>query len=202
MARPRSEDKRNAILGAATRVFAEQGLAAPTAKIAREAGVAEGTLFTYFASKDELLNQLYLELKYEMRDLMSGDLSVAGAGAGGASHAADGDDMRELAHRFWVGYIDWGVAHPHKRKVLSTLALSDRIGADSRAAGAAAFGAFNARLHDSVEQGLLCSPSSSFIGALLGAIAEVTMDFIVREPDQAQRYREAGFDAFWKAIRT
>lgn len=39
------------------------GPAAPTAKIRRRAGVAAGTLFTYFANKEELLNELYLELK-------------------------------------------------------------------------------------------------------------------------------------------
>ena len=70
MARPKSDDKRNAILAAATQVVAEQGVGAPTATIARVAGVAEGTLFTYFATKDELLNRLYLELKLELSQAM------------------------------------------------------------------------------------------------------------------------------------
>jgi AcrR family transcriptional regulator len=47
MARAKSEDKRNAILSAATEVFAERGLGAATSAISHEAGVAEGTLFTY-----------------------------------------------------------------------------------------------------------------------------------------------------------
>ena len=62
MARPRSEDKRDAILTAASELVATQGLGAATAKIAKQAGVAEGTLFIYFANKDDLLNQLYLEI--------------------------------------------------------------------------------------------------------------------------------------------
>jgi len=70
MARPLSEDKRTAILEAATKVVAMLGVSAPTAKIAKGAGVAEGTLFTYFANKDELLNRLYLELKMDLRDAM------------------------------------------------------------------------------------------------------------------------------------
>ena len=45
MARPRSEDKHQALLEAATEIVASHGLAAPTAQIARRAGVAEGTLF-------------------------------------------------------------------------------------------------------------------------------------------------------------
>ena len=66
MARPLSEDKRTAILEAATELVAMLGVSAPTAKIAKDAGVAEGTLFTYFANKDELLNWLYLELKMDL----------------------------------------------------------------------------------------------------------------------------------------
>jgi|GraSoi2013_100cm_1033763.scaffolds.fasta_scaffold104262_2 AcrR family transcriptional regulator len=66
MARPRSEDKRNAIIAAATRVIVTQGLSAPTALIAQEAGVSNGSLFTYFETKTDLFNQLYLELKAGM----------------------------------------------------------------------------------------------------------------------------------------
>src|SRR5258707_10194731 len=66
MARSKSPEKRNTILQAAVREIAEAGLGAPTAKIARRAGLAAGTLFTYFANKEKLLNELYLELKIEV----------------------------------------------------------------------------------------------------------------------------------------
>jgi AcrR family transcriptional regulator len=49
-----------ALLEAATTAFAQSGIAASTAVIARNAGVAEGTLFRYFATKDDLINELYL----------------------------------------------------------------------------------------------------------------------------------------------
>ena len=69
MARPLSEDKRTAILEAATELVAMFGVTRqPTAKIAKEKGVAEGTLFTYFANKERLLNRLYQELKTDLRD--------------------------------------------------------------------------------------------------------------------------------------
>ena len=70
MAKPKSEDKRNAILSAAIQVFAERGLGAPTAAITSAAGIAEGSLFTYFKTKDELINALYRELKLELADAM------------------------------------------------------------------------------------------------------------------------------------
>src|ERR1700681_4925503 len=74
MARPKSEDKRNAILEDATRLFAERGLTAPRpSEIPKQAGVAEGTLFTYFKTKDDLINALYREIKLELADAMMSD---------------------------------------------------------------------------------------------------------------------------------
>ena len=58
-----SPDKREAILAAALRLIARLGLhAAPMSAVAREAGVAAGTLYLYFPSKDAMINALYLEL--------------------------------------------------------------------------------------------------------------------------------------------
>ena len=53
-------DKREAILKAATRVFARHGFfQSQVADIAREAGVAAGTVYLYFRSKDDLLVSLF-----------------------------------------------------------------------------------------------------------------------------------------------
>ena len=53
MARPKSEDKKQALLEAATVAFAQSGIAASTALIARNAGVAEGTLLYPFGELEE-----------------------------------------------------------------------------------------------------------------------------------------------------
>jgi AcrR family transcriptional regulator len=70
VARPKSEDKKMALLDAAAVAIAKTGIAASTAVIARNAGVAEGTLFRYFATKDDLLNALYLHLKSDLCQTM------------------------------------------------------------------------------------------------------------------------------------
>ncbi|MFN2454694.1 MAG: TetR/AcrR family transcriptional regulator [Pyrinomonadaceae bacterium] len=53
-------DKHEAILRAATRVFARSGyFNAKVADIAREAGVADGTVYLYFKSKEEILHSIF-----------------------------------------------------------------------------------------------------------------------------------------------
>jgi TetR/AcrR family fatty acid metabolism transcriptional regulator len=55
-------DKRRNILDAAIRVFARQGFhSTRVSDIADEAGVAYGLVYHYFDSKDEVLNELFIE---------------------------------------------------------------------------------------------------------------------------------------------
>src|SRR5687768_449040 len=53
-------DKRERILSAAERIFAKHGFfAARVSEIAKDAGVADGTIYLYFKSKDDLLISLF-----------------------------------------------------------------------------------------------------------------------------------------------
>ena len=72
-------DKRDAILKAATRVFAQNGFfQSQVADIARAAGVAAGTVYLYFRSKDDLLVSLF---ERTMRDaLAEGRQALEGIG--------------------------------------------------------------------------------------------------------------------------
>ena len=59
-ARATAGDKREAILRAATKVFAQNGyFNSKVADIAREAGVADGTVYLYFKSKEEILRSIF-----------------------------------------------------------------------------------------------------------------------------------------------
>src|SRR5580700_11281349 len=56
----RTGDKRERILDAAVRVFAKKGFyATRVSEVAKAAGVADGTIYLYFKSKDELLVSLF-----------------------------------------------------------------------------------------------------------------------------------------------
>ena len=101
MARPKSQEKRNAILAAAIELIAEQGLSVPTSKIAHVADVAEGTLFTYFETKERLLNDLYLELKHEEREEMTRDYPVQAS-------------LQDRARHLWDMYVGFR-RHPSEQ---------------------------------------------------------------------------------------
>jgi len=189
VARPKSEDKRNAILDAATRVFAERGLtAAPTSEISKQAGVAEGTLFTYFKTKDDLINALYGEIKLELADAMMSGFPRK-------------QSVRTRLRHVWDGYVNWGVANREKRSVLAQLQVSGMLSKESIEAGSAPFVEMQNTIRDAIERHILRADLPiELISKTMAALAEATMDLIVLKPDMTNKYRNSGFEIYWAGI--
>jgi TetR/AcrR family fatty acid metabolism transcriptional regulator len=74
--RTRERGKHQRILQAAVKIFAEKGFyKAKISEIAREAEVADGTVYLYFKNKDDILIQLFEEEMDRMIESMRGELS-------------------------------------------------------------------------------------------------------------------------------
>jgi AcrR family transcriptional regulator len=187
MPRPRSDDKRAAVISAATRVIAVQGLGAATAAIAKEAGVSNGSLFTYFDTKADLLNQLYLELKTDM-----------GAAAFGGLPA--GSDVREQMLHMWSRWLLWAAAYPEKRRALAQLEVSDEIVPATHQAASQSMAGIAVLLERIRANGPMRDAPLAFVVALANALAEATIDSIIRDPGNADAYGRDGFDALWRMI--
>jgi AcrR family transcriptional regulator len=186
MARPKSEDKRNAILAAAAEVIAERGLGAPTSAISSAAGVAEGTLFTYFKTKDELVNALYREIKLDLADAMMTDFPRRSS-------------IRNRMQHVWNSYVDWGVANPLQQKALQQITVWGGLTEESKLAGIAPFHEIETTAQSAVEQHIFVDRPLPFIAAAMSALADTTMEFMRRDPQQAERYRGDGFEMLWAA---
>lgn len=75
--RTTTEEKPSAILDAALELFAERGVHATNVPlIAERAGVAVGTLYHYFASKEAIANEVYRRCRREMAKAVYADLPV------------------------------------------------------------------------------------------------------------------------------
>ncbi|MBT2412358.1 TetR/AcrR family transcriptional regulator [Streptomyces sp. ISL-12] len=186
MPRPRSDDKRAAIMTAATRIIAAQGLGAATAAIAKEAGVSNGSLFTYFDTKADLLNQLYLELKGEMGAAALGGLPTA-------------DARTQLLH-MWSRWMDWATTHPHKRRALAQLQVSDEITASTHASVGRTMTGIGEILERGRANGPMRDTPATLVFALCNAVAEATIDYILGDPDRADEHKKSGFEALWRMI--
>ncbi len=72
----RSSDKRERILSAAVKVFARNGYYnAKVSEVAREAGVADGTIYLYFKNKDDLLIKAFEDRMTWINDRLRSELA-------------------------------------------------------------------------------------------------------------------------------
>jgi len=187
MARPKSDDKRNAIMAAAARVIVTHGLSAPTAMIAQEAGVSNGSLFTYFETKADLFNQLYLELK-------------AGMASAALEGLPPGAELRKQVFHIWSNWMGWAMSNPEKRRALAQLGVSDEITPATQAAAHKAMAGIGELLERSRAEGPLRNAPKGFVAAIMNSLAEATMDFMIHDPTNAKKHCKAGFDALWRVI--
>lgn len=187
MARPLSPEKRNALLLSATQAVAEQGVLASTASIARGAGVAEGTLFTYFENKEALFQDLYLHLKNDLAEYVMP----------GYPHQAGFEPRME---HIFQRYVGWGVANAAGRLAVSKLSASGVLQDGTRTRGMEPFLAVSRMMEDAVHGGILVDAPIAFLYAVIERIADTTIEYIEKEPEGAEHHRQLGFRAAWRAI--
>jgi AcrR family transcriptional regulator len=186
MARPKSKDKRDAIIAAATRIIVTHGLAAPTAMIAKQAGVPNGSLFTYFPTKPELFNSLYLELKTDMAAAILSRPTAIG--------------VREQMFTMFSNWVRWAVSNPHKRRALTQLGVCEEITPATRDAGHETMAGIRGLLEKSRKNGPMRKAPMWFVIAVMTALAEATIELVIQDPANTDKHCKTGFDALWRAI--
>ncbi len=174
-------------MAAAARVIAAQGLSAPTAVIAREAGVSNGSLFTYFETKSDLFNQLYLELKTGMATTSLEGLSPQAP-------------LREQFSRMWWNWMRWATSNPDKRRALALLGVSDDVSQEVRAASHQAMTEVAVMVERARARGPMRDAPMEFVVALMNSLADATMDFMVSDPANADEHCRVGFDALCRVL--
>ncbi len=94
-------EKKQSILDASLKLFVEKGFhGTSTAEIAKTAGVATGTLFHYFRTKEELINTLYLNTKAKMLNEVRENYD-------------DNKSFKENIKALWLKFSYFGIDNPY-----------------------------------------------------------------------------------------
>jgi AcrR family transcriptional regulator len=99
-------DKKEKIIEAALKLFVDNGFhGTATSKIAQEAGVANGTLFNYFKTKDELVIALYVSVKEDMADFL-------------AKNTVNSENLKEVMKSQFLASLFWALDNQLKFKFI------------------------------------------------------------------------------------
>ncbi|WP_171107977.1 MULTISPECIES: TetR family transcriptional regulator [unclassified Streptomyces] len=177
---PRADMLRNRrlLLGAATAAFAERGVDVSMGEIAQRAGVAKGTVFRHFASKEDLLAAIMLQMLDQLIDT--------------ADRLAEADDATEALREFMTAGVEVLAADRAFCEVIGRPSLQHAEVRDAidRLCGVAETLTARAR-----EQGAIRSDiTGTDVVLLLGGIHQTAAPLLAVQPQAWRRYLELAFD--------
>lgn len=119
--RPRTGGRREDVLDAALALFAERGFhGTAMPDIAARAGLAAGTIYRHFASKEALVNEVFRRSKVALADALLADAPAEA-------------DLRAAFHHLWWSLVGFARAQPLAFAFLELHHHGDYLDADSRA---------------------------------------------------------------------
>lgn len=185
-------DKRKAIMEAALKLFTERGFhGTSTAQISKEAGVATGTLFNYFPTKEDLINSLYFEVKGDLSHAMGKDIEAERS-------------FQDKLRKIWSNLIKWGVNNQREFHFVGQFCYSPYITKFTREEVMKEY----VFLHDLVNEGIMMGEIRDFSAELTiamfyhGSRTVVTLIFDSDPSKDENELVEDGFQIIWKGLAT
>ncbi|AAM03820.1 TPA: TetR/AcrR family transcriptional regulator [Methanosarcina acetivorans] len=184
------KDKNTAIMDAALKLFTERGFhGTSTAQISKDAGVATGTLFNYFPTKEDLINSLYFEVKGELSQAMGKDIEAEGT-------------FQDKLRKIWSNLVKWGVDNPEEFLFVGQFCSSPYITKFTRDEVMKEY----VFLHKLVDEGIKTEEIRDFSAELVIAMfyqgSRAVVNFILDSDPSLDENKiiEDGFQIIWRGL--
>lgn len=189
MARQKDEKKRRAIRAAAIDDVLESGLAGTSMpKIAKRAGISQGTIYLYFLSKNEMLQEIFLEIKSGLHDRLM------------TSFSSD-DTSAEKVRNIWFAMLGFMFEHP-KEFAFHEYVSAARILDPSQQKAIDAMAEDTRRvLVAAIDDGTLVpAPISSLVAVLMSPAVHLAKQAVLTGTRPADAVVDATYDLIWTGI--
>ncbi len=184
--------KRDLLIEAAIELFGRQGFwNTSTASVAKHAGVATGTLFNYFGSKEELISQVLFYLKREL---------MVAASVGFDPEAS----LRDQLDLFWHNGFGWVLAHCTRFNLMEQIRVSERISKHDLESVGGTYAEMMAMFKAGVDDGLLQPLPPELIAELMFRQGQAIVEYLLVNDQLSETeigtHLSAGFSVFWRGI--
>ena len=183
-------EKQQLLIRTAIQLISEEGVGVATAKIARTAGVSNGTLFNYFATKQILFETVYLHINKEMaREIL-----------------VQADKQTSLKHfllAVWMSFAAWCARNPVEIEALNTLKSSQLLGDSVTDEGEKVWAKIFVMLEQGISDGVIINAPARLITTSLEGLIHSVAAYASQQNLPELHYEKLtrrSFDIFWKGI--
>lgn len=191
MARKLDEEKRKQLLKSALKLFVEQGVQnTSTADIAKHAGTAAGTLFIYFPTKSDLINQLILHIAAEQAETINTALDPSLS-------------AQEMFFKIWQSSIAWFLDHMNAYLYVRQVRDSGMISEQATQESNRYFAFYYQAIEKGNQEKSIQPYPLELIGGFLYQSIVAVMELLKMQPSpkKQEQYISLGFEIFWKGIK-
>lgn len=182
-------NKKEKLLETAITLFVHQGFEnTPTIQITKESGVASGTLFYHYKTKEDLLNAAYMHIKHDMVEEMN-------------KHYNENDDFKTKLKRFWIGYITWSLKNKDYNLFFAKFLKSKFISDESKKETASMLKHYFDSFEDEMDQGTLKKFSYELFGNILFSLHQVFINEFSQRKKFDEEEIEESFEVVWGAVK-
>lgn len=186
-----SPEKREQFLASALKLFAANGVKnTSTASIARDAGTASGTFFLYFPTKQDLINELVLQIGRQQSEYINSILNPSLS-------------VWETLFTIWYGSIRWFMNNRDGYHYIRQVRDSGLISAEVVEESEQFFNYYYDAIQRGLNEGSIKNYPVELIGSLLYQDIVAVMNLLTRIPDpqKQEEYIQLGFGIFWDGIK-
>lgn len=184
------DDKREAILDATLKLVTEHGFhGAAMSKVAKEAGVSAGIIYHYFENKDQLLVELYREIKKRSA----------------ASHLSGFDSnqpLRAQMRHLWSVMLRYFIEHPQETAYVNQFYNSPYSSPEISEAAAKCYGPIMEVFDKAKQEMIIKDMPQAFFGVL---IIDVPSALVQKQREGkmelSEEIIEEVIESLWQAIR-
>ena len=110
------------------------------------------------------------------------------------------DELKTQIFHMWSSWLVWAVASPEKRRALAQLGVSDEITPESQHIAHRAMTGVAGLLEKARARGPMSEAPLTLVVGLMNAMAETTVDFMIRNPAKADEHSNLAFEAVWRML--
>ncbi len=191
MVRKLDPEKRETFLNAALALFVKNGVqTTSTAKIAKEAGTAAGTLFIYFPTKQDLIHELVLKISWEQAENTK-------------AHLEPELSARDTFWTIWQTTIHWFLANVTAYQYIQQVRDSGIIADEVTQETGQYFDYYYEVIQKGLAEGSIKANAIELIGTYLYYDIVAVMNFLIAQPDTSRQEEiiQTGFELFWDGIK-
>jgi AcrR family transcriptional regulator len=189
--REQGKDKQEAILSTALTLFTERGFfGTPTSLISKEAGVATGTLFFYFKTKEDLIDTLYRRTKSEAAQAMCRGLNKE-------------KTAKAKLRRLGFNAVEWGIQNPAKLKFMEQFAHSPFVSTTTQEEGMSHFLFLQDLVQAGIREGVIRTFDPSLLFCMMASALSglITRASATDDPAEQEALIEQGLDFVWNGMK-